>query len=1033
MKSRTIAACFCAVVLALVLCLAKTSRADTQRTWHNAQDDPLAIGPQSVSTLPSGRYACEDDLIEVVFVPESRVRMRGGALVDLATRALDGIEGALSGRGTLEWTRECNVPEEVLDELQVNGEANSDRPVYNLNNIYRLRIEKGHDVWRIAEELEALPGVLWARPVPKPTPPPLPPNYTSQQGYLQPATSTPVGLDIVYAFTQPGGKGLGVTVCDLEYSWNYNHADISKAPGSQINTNVVDPFSDPEHGTAVIGLLVADNNGWGVTGICHQANLRTCGTYYGTPTPSWNVAGAIALAIANLDAGDVILLEQQWEYNQLGGQYIPIEWWGDVNSQSWNPVYTAIVNAVSNGIHVVEAGGNGAYNTDMLNWHSYGSGAIVVGAGGVYAGGTYPEGDLQKLSFASYGTRYDLQGWGENVVSTGYGDLYDGVGSDSDFTNTFAGTSSASPIVAGAVGCCMGFWKSLGGSGWTLSPSILRTVLKNTATAQVTPPAGNIGGRPNLQAAFPYFSTPPEWNDVTPRLLSRYGSVYSTAWGDYDVDGDYDLFMTMINAPDSSRLFRNDAGAFTNVTPSGMDTGATGSAGVWGDYDNDGDPDLYVSRNDYRPNRLYRNNGAGSFTDVSSTPLNDALCSGGAAWVDYDRDRDLDLYLCQYVSANRMFRNDGGGVFVDATSGPLGDTLQTAMSLWGDYDNDNDQDVFLVNWNGPNKLLRNNGNGSFTDVTTAPLAIPSHSAAADWGDYDNDGDLDLFVAVSWSLLSDKLFRNDGAGVFTDVTPVPMQNWDYTSGAAWGDYDNDGDLDLFAVNGQNEPNRLFRNNGGGSFVEVYQGNLINPLRDQICTGRGGTWADYDKDGDLDIFLSNMYGLGCRSRLFRNEVGDNNHWIQIKPVGTISNKASIGARVRIVSGSLKQIREITTVSGGQNQSPPIAAFGLGSATTIDSLIVRWPSDTVRVYTSLPADTLLVVYETENAYVCGDANGDAAIDISDAVFLIAYIFTGGAAPNPLAAGDANCDAAVDISDAVYLIAYIFTGGAPPCAGCK
>ena len=1021
--------CFLAVIL---LCLtAPAIAAESQRVGEESgqktvQTEPLVVGPQSTAQAV-GRYACEDDLIEVIFEPESRVRLRNGVLVDLESRALTGVADALTSVGSFEWRRECDVSEEKLDEMQSVGQANSDRPVHNLNNIYRLRITKGYDVWKLAEELEALPGVMWARPVPKPTPPPSPPNYSSQQGYLQPATSTPVGIDAVYAFTQPGGKGLGVTVCDLEYSWNYNHADVTKAQGSQINSNVVDPFSNTDHGTAVIGLLVADNNGWGTTGVCHLANLKTCGTYYGTPGPTWNVAGAIALAIANLNAGDIILLEQQWDYG--GGQYIPIEWWGDVNNQSWNPVFTAIVNAVANGIQVVEAGGNGAYNTDMLNWHPNGSGAIIVGAGGVYPGGSYPEGDLQRLSFSSYGTRFDLQGWGENVVTTGYGDLYNGVGSDSDFTNTFAGTSSASPIVAGAVGCCMGYWKALGGTGWTLSPAILRSVLKNTATAQITPPAGNIGGRPNLLAAFPFISTPPEWNDVTPKCMSRYGSIFGTAWGDYDLDGDQDLFMTMAYSPDSSHLFRNDAGTFVEATPGGMDTSATGMVGVWGDYDNDGDPDLYVSRNDYRPNRLFRNNGAGSFTDVSSAPLNDALCGGGAAWVDYDRDGDLDLYLSQLVSGNKLFRNDGGGVFVDATSGPLGDTLETFSSVWGDYDNDNIPDVYLVNFDGPNKLLHNNGNGSFTDVTTAPLAIASHSSAADWGDYDNDGDLDLFVAVSWSLLSDKLFRNDGGGVFTDVTPASMTNWDYTGGAAWGDYDNDGDLDLFAVNGQNEANKLFRNNGGGSFTVAYQGNLINPLSDQACNGRGATWADYDRDGDLDLYLANFYGYGCRSRLFRNEIGDNNHWLQVKPVGTISNKASIGARVRIVSGSLKQIREITTVSGGGNQGPAIAAFGLGAATTIDSLIVRWPSDTVRVFTSVPADTLLTVYETGGGYVKGDANGDSAVDISDAVYLIQYIFAGGPAPNPLLAGDANCDSAVDISDAVYLIQYIFGGGPAPC----
>ena len=228
-----------------------------------------------------GIYACEEDLIEVMFAPDSKVRLRDGALVDLATNALAGVDGVLQKLEWFEWYRICDVPEERLDEIQARGEANTGKPVYNLNNIYRLRIPMGLDVWAISEELEALPGIMLARPVPKPVPLPTPPNYVPSQGYLRPASSTPVGIDADYAWTQPGGNGAGVTVYDLEYSWNYNHADITKAPGSQINPNPIsDPFSDNNHGTAVIGELVSDNNGWGTTGICYGASLKTCGTYY---------------------------------------------------------------------------------------------------------------------------------------------------------------------------------------------------------------------------------------------------------------------------------------------------------------------------------------------------------------------------------------------------------------------------------------------------------------------------------------------------------------------------------------------------------------------------------------------------------------------------------------------------------------------------------------------------------------------------------------------------------------------------------
>ncbi|NIM20486.1 MAG: S8 family serine peptidase [Candidatus Latescibacteria bacterium] len=393
------------------------------------------------------------------------------------------------------------MSEEKLDEIQSRGETNTGKPVYNLNNIYRLRIPKGNDVWAMSRDLEALPGILRARPVPKPVLPPLPADYEPQQNYLDPASFTPTGIDAEYAWTQPGGTGVGVTVCDLEYFWNYNHADVTKAVGSQININVVDPGYGPDHGTAVIGEMVADNNGWGTTGICYGASLLTCGTYYGTPFPSWNMPGAMALAIANLHPGDVILLEQRWDYTGLE-DYVPIEWWTDYYPapQSFNAVYAAIENAVANGINVVETGGNGGGDSGTITWFGD-SGAIIVGAGGAYPGGTWIEGDLQKLPFSTYGPRFDLQGWGEDVVTTGYGDLYNAEGENYFYTSQFSGTSSAGPIVAGAVASCVGYWKATI-SPTPPTPSQVRNILKITGTPQITPPPGNIGPRPDLMAAF---------------------------------------------------------------------------------------------------------------------------------------------------------------------------------------------------------------------------------------------------------------------------------------------------------------------------------------------------------------------------------------------------------------------------------------------------------------------------------------------------------------------------------------------------
>jgi hypothetical protein len=173
------------------------------------------------------------------------------------------------------------------------------------------------------------------------------------------------------------------------------------------------------------------------------------------------------------------------------------------NPQTNNGVYAAIQNAVANGIHVVQAGGNGNVNTGSLSWFGD-SGAIIVGAGGAYAGGPWPAGDLQRLAFSSYGPRFNLQGWGEDVVTTGYSDLYSSMGTNYWYTATFSGTSSASPIVAGAAACCVGYWVANGNPASTLTPSLLRSALMSTGTLQIFPPSGNIGPRPNLMGAFAY-------------------------------------------------------------------------------------------------------------------------------------------------------------------------------------------------------------------------------------------------------------------------------------------------------------------------------------------------------------------------------------------------------------------------------------------------------------------------------------------------------------------------------------------------
>ena len=974
-------------------------------------------------------YASEEDLIEVMFAQDSRVRLRNGTLLDLATSALAGVDGVVQRLAWFEWYRICDVPEERLDEIQSRGEANTGKPVYNLNNIYRLRIPKGLDVWAISQELEALPGIILARPVPKPMPLPSPPNYASCtgdtcQGYLRSASSTPTGIDADYAWTQTGGNGTGVTVCDLEYGWNYNHADLTKAVGSQINPNPIfyPAGADTNHGTAVIGELVSDNNAWGTTGICYGATLKTCGTVYPNAT-TWNVTGAIAYAIDSLSAGDVILLEQQWAYTSLGTDYIPIEWWLNYspNPQSYNGVYAAIENAVANGINVVEVGGNGYVNTDYLTWYGN-SGAIIVGAGGAYPGGTWPQGDLAKLDFSSFGRRFDLQGWGENVTTTGYGDLYSAEGYNYWYRKHFDGTSSASPIVAGAVACCVGYWKA-NISANPPSPHYLRTVLINTGTPQTAPWAGWIGPRPDLRAAFTAFGA--EWVDLTyPPLGQDTSYSAGVAWGDYDGDGDLDIYLSHGSNP--NELFRNEGGGvFVDATSGPLGNSDFGLGVAWADYDNDGDLDLYLA-NCATANKLFRNDGGGNFADATSGPLGDPACGVGVAWGDFDNDGDLDIYLVNDGSANKLFRNDGGGNFVDATSGPLGDLGSGTAVACADYDNDNDLDIYLVNFGTANKLLRNDGGLAFVDVTSGPLGDALNGKGVAWGDYDNDGDLDLFFANQYT--GNKLLRNDGAGVFVDVTTTPLADvGGHAKGVVWGDYDNDGDLDLFLAKGDGAllaENKLLRNDGGGVFVDATSGALLN-----LGMWSGSALGDFDNDGDLDLYVANLSGP---NKLFLNQVGSRSHWLHVNPAAVVSKRSisqsAIGARLRAVSGNLSQIREISGGSGYCSQNSLEAEFGLGSRTIVDTLEIRWPSGQIDTLTSIPADTVLTVYE--GGFTLGDVNGDGIIELGDVVYLINYLYRNGDPPNPMEAGDCNCDGIIELGDIVYLINYLYRGGPPP--GC-
>ena len=281
-------------------------------------------------------------------------------------------------------------------------------------------------------------------------------------------------------------------------------------------------------------------------------------------------------------------------------------------------------------------------------------------------------------------------------------------------------------------------------------------------------------------------------------------------------------------------------------------TGVYGSV-AWGDYDNDGDLDVLVAGGigSGPISKVYRNDGAGAFTDIGAALTG---VDGAVAWGDYDNDGDLDILLAGSDGANRvakLYRNDGGGAFTEISAGLTG--VSGAAVAWGDYDNDGDLDILLTGYVGSNvgisKVYRNDGGGVFTDIGAALTGVFAGSVA--WGDYDSDGDLDILLAgwVPFSTRLAKVYRNDGGGVFTD-TGAALTGVAYSS-VAWGDYDNDGDLDILLAGAtvSNYVSHVYRNDGSDVFTDV--GAALTG----VASG-SVAWGDYDNDGDLDILLAGM---------------------------------------------------------------------------------------------------------------------------------------------------------------------------------
>ncbi len=431
---------------------------------------------------------------------------------------------------------------------------------------------------------------------------------------------------------------------------------------------------------------------------------------------------------------------------------------------------------------------------------------------------------------------------------------------------------------------------------------------------------------------------------------------------DVNNDGWEDIYISNgLNGGQPDFLYLNDGnGQMIEVTDQEIVEASNPSDGAsFADYNNDGYMDGVVSSWHGSEDLLYLNNGDGMLNYNANAGIVSGSFAETAAFGDYDNDGLLDLYITNSGGDNRnyLYRNLGNDKFEQITNHILvNDTKLSRGAIWGDFNNDDVLDLFVANENNAaNDIFIGQGGGVFEKLSEGQIVNSLKSSiTGSWGDVDNDGDFDLFVGNSayFSEQQDQLFLNTETGFENlENDPVVMAN-KCTYGSAFGDYDNDGDLDLMVTHGfcsSGLANSLYANQGDGTFADSSQLLASNFI---FCSF-GVAWGDVDNDGFLDLMVANCKnndaGTEKANTLLMNQ-GNENHWLKIKLIGLESNRNAVGAKVSVkatINGNeVWQIREVRSQSGYAGQNSMIAHFGLGDATAVDSILVKWPAGGVQV---------------------------------------------------------------------------------------